>query len=256
MEEIYVNAEDFKSDNPIPSTVNPKGPRSSTRSFYSGVTLSLGLLSVLLLIGLITLGVYLHDSTASLSAMSSKLSSMNEERDHLKANLSTMRNKLSSVIENRNLLNASLTEKIEELERLQNLSKQKKTCPAGWRKFSRSCYLLSQSSDSWDAGRNKCRERGADLAVIDSAEEQDFLATFTQRPTWIGLTDTQEEGKWKWVDGTPLTLKYWAPHQPDNGGGDPKWGEEDCAQIRTLENTLWNDLSCGSSLLWVCEKVP
>uniref|UniRef100_A0A3Q0T3Q4 C-type lectin domain-containing protein n=1 Tax=Amphilophus citrinellus TaxID=61819 RepID=A0A3Q0T3Q4_AMPCI len=131
-----------------------------------------------------------------------------------------------------------------------------KTCPAGWKMFSCSCYLLSQSSDSWDAGRNKCRERGADLAVIDSAEEQDFLATFTQRPTWIGLTDTQEEGKWKWVDGTPLTLKYWAPHQPDNGGGDPKWGEEDCAQIRTLENTLWNDLSCGSSLSWVCEKVP
>ncbi|XP_030614086.1 CD209 antigen-like protein C [Archocentrus centrarchus] len=251
MEEIYVNAEFFKSDNSIPSTINPKSPRSSKRSFYSGVTLSLGLLSVLLLIGLITLGVYLHDSTASLSAMSSKLSSMNEERDHLKANLSTMRNKLSSMIENRNLLNARLTEKTEELEKLQSLTKQKKPCPAGWRKFSCSCYLLSERSDSWDAARKDCRDREADLVVIDSTEEQNYLKTITNTHTWIGLNDKEQEGQWKWVDGTPLIMTYWGDRQPDNDGGG-----EHCGHVRNDEKRSWNDLPCSTSLKWICEKIP
>jgi len=47
-----------------------------------------------------------------------------------------------------------------------------KTCPAGWSMFSCSCYLLSEMSDTWDKGRKDCKDKGADLVVIDSAEEQ------------------------------------------------------------------------------------
>uniref|UniRef100_A0A8C9XRK0 C-type lectin domain-containing protein n=1 Tax=Sander lucioperca TaxID=283035 RepID=A0A8C9XRK0_SANLU len=84
-----------------------------------------------------------------------------------------------------------------------------KTCPAGWRMFSSSCYLLSAESGSWEKGRQYCRDRGADLVVIDSSEEQTFLSEFIKKATWywIGLTDRDEEGTWKWVDGTPLTQK-------------------------------------------------
>uniref|UniRef100_A0A669BZR7 C-type lectin domain-containing protein n=1 Tax=Oreochromis niloticus TaxID=8128 RepID=A0A669BZR7_ORENI len=132
-----------------------------------------------------------------------------------------------------------------------------KTCASGWRMFSCSCYLLSEKTGSWDEGRSDCRDRGADLVVIDSSEEQDFLVSFTQKQTWIGLNDKEEEGRWKWVDGTPLTsLTFWSPRQPDNGGEDPQWGEEDCVHIRTDGNTLWNDRSCRNSFPWVCEKIP
>uniref|UniRef100_A0A3B4FSX2 C-type lectin domain-containing protein n=1 Tax=Pundamilia nyererei TaxID=303518 RepID=A0A3B4FSX2_9CICH len=134
-------------------------------------------------------------------------------------------------------------------------TKEKKTCPSRWSMFSCSCYLLSERSGSWDEGRKDCRNKGADLVVIESPEEQNYLITLTQNPTWIGLNDKEEEGKWKWIDGTPLTLKYWESNQPDNGAGDTRWGEEDCAHIRTPANTLWNDRSCGASLHWVCEKM-
>ncbi|KAM3862196.1 C-type lectin domain family 4 member E-like [Diretmus argenteus] len=85
-----------------------------------------------------------------------------------------------------------------------------KTCPAGWWMFScSSCYLLSSETNSWARSRQDCRDRGADLVVIDSPEEQAFLTTLTSGPTfiWIGLSDDKEEGTWKWIDGTPLTLK-------------------------------------------------
>uniref|UniRef100_A0A8C4EKZ1 C-type lectin domain-containing protein n=1 Tax=Dicentrarchus labrax TaxID=13489 RepID=A0A8C4EKZ1_DICLA len=131
-----------------------------------------------------------------------------------------------------------------------------KACPTGWRMFMCSCYLLSNESGSWARGREDCRNRGADLVVIDSTEEQTFLSDLTMVETWIwiGLTDKDNEGTWKWIDGTPLTLQYRS--QPDNGGGDPKWGEEDCAHIRTGKKTEenWNDRSCDASLRWICEK--
>ena len=53
-----------------------------------------------------------------------------------------------------------------------------------------------------------------------------------------------------------LTCSYWRTNQPDNGDGDPKWGEEDCAHMRTGTKTVenWNDRSCDASLKWTCEK--
>uniref|UniRef100_A0A668A4Y0 C-type lectin domain-containing protein n=1 Tax=Myripristis murdjan TaxID=586833 RepID=A0A668A4Y0_9TELE len=90
--------------------------------------------------------------------------------------------------------------------------------------------------------------RGADLVVIDSAKEQTFI-TSLKTAAWIGLSDRDEEGTWKWEDDTPLTLKYWGEEQPDN------WREEDCVQINPDKtDNNWNDLSCAILLQWICEK--
>ncbi|XP_053184267.1 C-type lectin domain family 4 member E-like [Scomber japonicus] len=117
---------------------------------------------------------------------------------------------IRGLTEERDLLNAKLTETTKELHRLQCLSTQKKTCPAGWKLFSCSCYLLSSVRATWSTGRQDCRERGADLVIINSLEEQKFFSTFTKEETmsWIGLTDRDTEGIWKWIDGTPLTLRF------------------------------------------------
>uniref|UniRef100_A0A3Q0RHA7 C-type lectin domain-containing protein n=1 Tax=Amphilophus citrinellus TaxID=61819 RepID=A0A3Q0RHA7_AMPCI len=136
---------------------------------------------------------------------------------------------------------------------------REKACPAGWRTFSGSCYFLSTESGSWTRARQDCRGKGADLVIIDVNSEQTFLSKLTKSETWswIGLTDGCIEGTWKWIDESSLTLRYWEAKQPDNGGGDPKWGEEDCAHIRSGKNTEenWNDRSCEADLRWICEKM-
>ncbi|XP_074513910.1 CD209 antigen-like protein C [Sebastes fasciatus] len=250
MEEIYMNVEYEKPVDPGPST-NPTGPRSSERRFHGAVVLCLGLLSVFLLAKLISLGV--HYSTRGSDIDLSTIKANLTER------LQASENKLSSVSAERDLLNASLTEKTKELDRLQSLSKEKGVCPAGWRGFSCACYLLSEESGSWENGREDCREREADLVVIGSSEEQMFLSNFTERETqaWIGLTDRVEERTWMWIDGAPLSLKYWLKTQPDNGGGHGTLGEEDCAHIITGGNNFnnWNDLSCNTRMRWICEKM-
>uniref|UniRef100_A0A3Q1J0I9 C-type lectin domain-containing protein n=1 Tax=Anabas testudineus TaxID=64144 RepID=A0A3Q1J0I9_ANATE len=63
---------------------------------------------------------------------------------------------------------------------------------------------MSSSEKSWQESRNDCLQKGTDLVIINSSGEQDFIRGWKKR-TWIGLTDKQTEGTWRWVDGTVLT---------------------------------------------------
>ncbi|KAL6100421.1 uncharacterized protein ACO6RY_07574 [Pungitius sinensis] len=114
MEEIYANADYLKSEVSIrPSTPAP-GPRSPRSRPHGAVAVSLGLLSVLLLAGLVGLGVHLHASAAELSSIKANLT----ER------LRVSGDKLSSVSAERDQLKDDLTALSQEKDRLQLLLKQ------------------------------------------------------------------------------------------------------------------------------------
>ncbi|XP_041858110.1 CD209 antigen-like protein 2 [Melanotaenia boesemani] len=264
MEETYANIDYGQPVCSIPTTHPKYSSNAKKKRFYLAVIFCLGLLSVCLLAGLIVLGVHYHIS----GEMAANLSAI---QDQLNERLQASKDNLSSLTEERNQLKANLNELTEGLNKhlsTQSVSfhvaekwkrapcMEKKTCPAGWRMFICSCYLLSTTSGSWDQGREDCRGRGADLVVIDSDEEQKFISEFTKGKSWIGLSDKEREGIWKWVDGTNLTLTNWNTHQPDNGGGNPEWGEEDCVQLIDYNRNAWNDVKCTASIWWICEKRP
>ncbi|XP_061580315.1 C-type lectin domain family 4 member F-like [Cololabis saira] len=184
----------------------------SKRTITSGVIAGLVLSSFLLLVGLITLGVFYRDSKSDVSKLSNikdllntNLTEMANERikylndfsklkDNLTLRLQASKEKLSSLTEERDLLKSSLTEMTKELNKYT-------ACPAGWRRFRCSCYLLSTDRRTWDEARQDCRVKGADLVVINDSEEQRFLSTFGHEESWIGLNDKGVEGTWKWLMG-------------------------------------------------------
>ncbi|XP_064870407.1 C-type lectin domain family 4 member M-like [Oncorhynchus nerka] len=169
---------------------------------------------------------------------------LTKERDQLQTSYNTLTKERDQLHSDRVFLSG----------RLSNL---KQTCPERWQKVESSWYFLSTETKTWKESREDCLERGADLVIINSDKEQEFLFNIN-KGVWIGLTDSVTEGTWRWVDRTPLTTRrYWSPNQPDNGGGKPEYGEEDCVQIHEEQSprTSWNDLSCDSKLNWVCEKV-
>ncbi|XP_034003332.1 CD209 antigen-like protein C [Trematomus bernacchii] len=233
MEEINDDVETVK-----PLTLRSATIQEGPRRFPRASVLGFGLLSVFLLAVFIGLKVYCHYSdgvaAADLSAVKANLSSVTEERDRLKANL---------------------TEKTREVDRLQSLMGKEKTCPEGWKKFGSSFYLFSTVYASWEQSRHNCTARGAHLVIVDSDEEQYFLDAMISNfsmikgDTWIGLSDREEEGTWKWVDGSPLTLTLWVKGEPNNGGV----GEEDCAVIKP-DTKRWNDQTCKDHIYWICEK--
>ncbi|KAF5897168.1 C-type lectin domain family 4 member E-like isoform X1, partial [Clarias magur] len=74
--------------------------------------------------------------------------------------------------------------------------------------FSSSLYFMSNERKSWTESREDCIRRGADLVIINNKEEQEFISkqkVNNRIQAWIGLSDRDTEGEWKWVDGTTLT---------------------------------------------------
>ncbi|XP_026215290.1 CD209 antigen-like isoform X1 [Anabas testudineus] len=120
----------------------------------------------------------------------------------------------------------------------------------GWEYYGGSAYYISSVRKSWNESREDCLQKGADLMIINSREEQTLTRQW-QDNMWIGLTDKEKEGTWKWVDGTPLITSYWGINEPNSFGNR----EEDCGEVRLhkFENN-WNDESCDVQRVWICEK--
>ena len=64
--------------------------------------------------------------------------------------------------------------------------------------------------------------------------------------TWMGGNDIDEEGTWKWTDGSPFDFTFWYSGEPNNHGG------EDC--MHHGYGDKWNDRPCSDSLTFLCSK--
>ncbi|XP_052464231.1 C-type lectin domain family 4 member A-like isoform X2 [Carassius gibelio] len=150
--------------------------------------------------------------------------------------------------------NTNLTEERDELiKKIRNVLNQL-SIPDGWIYYQSSFYYMSNETRNWTESSKDCQKRGADLIIINTREEQDFAKKITaKREFWIGLTDSEVEGTWKWVDGSTLTYEFWERETKEPNGG-------------TLENCVvtyltkvpqlkgWLDNTCNGPHQWICEK--
>uniref|UniRef100_A0A8C1UJ04 Si:dkey-181c13.1 n=1 Tax=Cyprinus carpio TaxID=7962 RepID=A0A8C1UJ04_CYPCA len=68
-----------------------------------------------------------------------------------------------------------------------------------WITYKHSSYYISSEWKNWTDSRRDCLQRGADLVIINNKEEQEFIVNMTSANiVWIGLTDSDNEGVWKW----------------------------------------------------------
>ncbi|NXP80281.1 CL17A protein, partial [Ramphastos sulfuratus] len=105
--------------------------------------------------------------------------------------------------------NHSLVAFNEALEAMHNLSGILCTrCPPGWLQFARTCYYFSTTPKSWMQAKDSCAELNAHLVIVDSEQENKFLANqiMENRVFWLGLADAHREGDWQWLGGAPLAL--------------------------------------------------
>ncbi|XP_073686255.1 uncharacterized protein [Garra rufa] len=232
------------------------------------------LLCVLLLPAVIVLCVQIHKNntnyTQEAHRVLTKITNLTEERDKLLTkitNLTEERDKLLTKINNlteeRDQLLTKITdvtEKRDELltkyinmtnerdglltknHQLQNILSE----TDGWLYSSFSFYFFSSENKSWTESRRYCTERGADLISINNREEQEFAKKFSHgNAFWIGLTDSDVEGTWKWLDGSTLPSGFWGSGEPNGRRG------ENCVASYP---SGWCDYPCNDAFRWICEK--
>lgn len=125
--------------------------------------------------------------------------------------------------------------------------------------------FIAQESISWSSARVQAGSAAMKyyglqgyLATIRSKEEQDFILTKTRGTGWIGASDEEVEGTWRWVEGPdkgvvfwkgnsngkPVNGEYsnWRYDEPNNQGG------ENYAHIMySINKGYWNDLPNAGS---------
>ncbi|ROT73887.1 lectin B isoform 3 [Penaeus vannamei] len=122
-------------------------------------------------------------------------------------------------------------------------------------------YIEKHRSMDWDKARTFCQEMGGDLAIFRDANEfagaLDLIREHKSTRlswVWIGGSDRDEEGNWKWFTGEPMPM------------GTPFWGSvrhrreprqdrakevNDCAILYENDDYMIHDRSCS----WGCKPL-
>ncbi|XP_065130400.1 uncharacterized protein [Paramisgurnus dabryanus] len=231
---------------------NPSGPwtrgqnrteaQNRKRNSFVLITVFLGLICVLLVVGILVLYIHL---TAERDLMKrsymNNVEGYNETLNSLKMNynqLTVEKEELKKTLNYMNQKNLELETKVKNLN------------DALMKKWS---YFISSEKKSWSDSRQFCRDRGQDLVIINTEEEQRYVFSIAKEDVWIGLSDIAEEGKMKWVDNTTLDKGFWGQGEPND-----QYGNEDCVVIRSsAESSLnnWNDIPCTQTRTWICENL-
>ncbi|XP_030336353.1 C-type lectin domain family 5 member A-like isoform X3 [Strigops habroptila] len=81
-------------------------------------------------------------------------------------------------------------------------------CPKHWEKNGGKCYFFSQmqKENNWNDSRKECTDMNADLVIIDNKDELNFLYKRSRSNYYLlGLTYSQSERKWKWINNVELS---------------------------------------------------
>jgi hypothetical protein len=99
----------------------------------------------------------------------------------------------------------------------------------------------------WHVAKQKCEEMGGMLACVETKEKHSFITNLcANRTAWVGATDEQKEGDWRWVNGAPIRFSAWLPGEPSN-----YHGYENVIAIE--KGGGWNDEPSDYRMAFICE---
>uniref|UniRef100_A0A667ZHC2 C-type lectin domain-containing protein n=1 Tax=Myripristis murdjan TaxID=586833 RepID=A0A667ZHC2_9TELE len=219
------------------------------------VACSLGILCVILVAAIVT-----SDQTALIGDLRQNNSILTSESQQLQMEKSALERQVETLRRERTELSLTRTQRILDAYCPKTGDKEERRCnpcQEGWllSPSKSSCYLVKTTKNyhdwkTWEEAGEDCRQRNADLVVIESQQEQEFIREISHEYSdislyryWIGLRRTSEV--WKWVDGSNLTESYWINRPSDN---------KDCAaSVQWSSPEGWRAEDCAYKYRWICE---
>ena len=122
-------------------------------------------------------------------------------------------------------------------------------------------YRFVPEKRSWHLAKASAEKAGGYLVVIESAKENDFVASLVREAgggvpmeTWIGLSNDNESGQWTWVTGQKLDYANWNTGEPNNAGGVENFAQLGKPTLTEPEEMgRWNDIMPGWKSYYVIE---
>jgi hypothetical protein len=109
--------------------------------------------------------------------------------------------------------------------------------PADAQLFNGKWYRVYFEKVAWHRAKEKCGALSGQLAVVPDAATWEFIKRLTPATIWLGATDEEVAGVWKWLDGTPWRFTAWLKGLPNNQGG-----KEHYLSVLTFKGERgWND---------------
>ncbi|MBD2442062.1 hypothetical protein H6G25_02350 [Dolichospermum sp. FACHB-1091] len=99
------------------------------------------------------------------------------------------------------------------------------------------------TAGTWQQAQAQAQSLGGNLVTVNNQAEQDWLVN-TFGPTerlWIGLTDEETAGQYKWASGETSIYLNWAGNEPSDSAGHV----QDYVYINYLSPGQWDDLGTG-----------
>ncbi|XP_039907923.1 CD209 antigen-like protein C isoform X2 [Simochromis diagramma] len=235
-----------------PQTQNPP---SVLKGSFRCATLGLRVLCLLMLAGIIILSICYALNKSENKRLHAQCDKLNHVYNDTKKNHTELQDELQDTKTSLTQLQSRYDELSKNHSQLQEEVKKLKEkiegkwCPEEWTRFGSSCYFKSTEWKTWPESQNHCKTRGADLVMINSEEEQEFVNELNMRGhSWIGLRAKQTSGtsKWEWVDGSALTERFWA-----EGWSDPYSGYRG---VCCDSDGKWTGSYDHESKTFICEK--
>lgn len=116
-------------------------------------------------------------------------------------------------------------------------------------RFNGHAYLVVPGPVTWHLATEWCENNGGSLVRIESEEEHKFVGELLRKTSqieaWIGGSDEETEGVWKFPDGSPLKFTKFGPAQPNNADGFEHY--------LVYGRRGWYDIYAGKRTAFVCE---
>ncbi|XP_071824822.1 macrophage mannose receptor 1-like isoform X2 [Apostichopus japonicus] len=115
--------------------------------------------------------------------------------------------------------------------------------------YRESCFYIDPDPVDFNSAVTLCKDLVSNLATVVDGYEEAFLENMIFHKgldsAWIGLTDAEHNGIYKWVDDWPVWYTNWGHNEPSRGL------QEGC--VAMMSDGSWNDTVCTETKLPICK---
>ncbi|XP_072484095.1 mannose-binding protein C [Notamacropus eugenii] len=175
------------------------------------------------------------DSSVSLN----ELSTLERKIQHLERQLESINESFLRLVTDSNKKIQTLQAQVDKYQNILIFSLGKKT--------EEKLFLTNGEKATFDRAKVLCEQLKATIATPKNAKENKAIHDLAKdKSPFLGITDKVQEGKFVYMTGERVTYTNWRENEPNNSGSG-----EDCVTLN--DDGSWNDISCTTSLLVVCE---